>query len=78
MHPFTLATRTYLQCLLSESKKAFKKNAQKFQKGQIVRNQMVIKSNFTNLNHIYEFQKITKWIKIENKLLWNIFFIEFI
>ena len=56
MHPFTLVTKIYLQCLLSESNKAFKKNAQKFQKSQIERNQKVIKSNFSNLKHMYEYQ----------------------
>ena len=73
MHPFTLLTKTYLKCLLSESNKAFKKNTQKFQKGQIVRNQKVIKSNFSNLKHMYEFQKWTKLINIEKNVLLIIF-----
>ena len=56
MRPYTLVTKTYLQCLLSDSNKAFKK-CQEIQKDQIVRHKKVIKSNKINLKHMFEYQK---------------------
>ena len=60
MHPFTLVTKTYLLCLLSESNKVFKKRPEIPEKSNCEKSKGNKKYFFSNLKQMYDFQNEQK------------------